>query len=204
MAVQLRADIGLSLDSVGLVFASYFGAAALLSIPFRHAAERIGLRASLRIGLAIYAAALARDGRAGVVDASDVRPCGTGGCRHRGDAHRVECADRLALRTVPSGPGLRSQTRLDPGCVRDRRAVGARACADCRLALGVRDRGRDGVGRRGDGAAVESAAGPRRDAGTAEPVAGAVDRGGSEFRARRGSGGARLAPTASARRWRRG
>ena len=59
MAVQLRADIGLSLDSLGLVFASYFGAAALLSIPFRHASERIGLRASLRIGLLIYAAALA-------------------------------------------------------------------------------------------------------------------------------------------------
>jgi MFS family permease len=58
MAVQLRADIGLSLDSLGLVFASYFGAAALLSIPFRHASERIGLRASLRIGLTIYAAAL--------------------------------------------------------------------------------------------------------------------------------------------------
>jgi MFS family permease len=59
MAVQLRADIGLSLDSLGLVFASYFGAATLLSIPFRHASERIGLRASLRIGLVIYAAALA-------------------------------------------------------------------------------------------------------------------------------------------------
>lgn len=59
MAVQLRADIGLPLDSLGLVFASYFGAAALLSIPFRHASERIGLRASLRIGLSTYAAALA-------------------------------------------------------------------------------------------------------------------------------------------------
>ena len=59
MAVQLRADIGLSLDSLGLVFASYFGAAALFSIPFRHASERVGLRASLRIGLGIYAAALA-------------------------------------------------------------------------------------------------------------------------------------------------
>ena len=33
LAVQLRADIGLSLASLGLVFASYFGAAALLSIP---------------------------------------------------------------------------------------------------------------------------------------------------------------------------
>lgn len=58
LAVQLRADFGLSLDSVGLVFASYFGAAALLSIPFRHASERVGLQASLRIGLVIYAAAL--------------------------------------------------------------------------------------------------------------------------------------------------
>ena len=58
LAVQLRADIGLSLDSLGLVFASYFGAAALLSIPFRHASERIGLRASLRIGMVVYAAAL--------------------------------------------------------------------------------------------------------------------------------------------------
>jgi len=58
LAVQLRADIGLSLDSLGLVFASYFGAAALLSIPFRHGSERIGLRASLRIGMVVYAAAL--------------------------------------------------------------------------------------------------------------------------------------------------
>lgn len=58
LAVQLRADFGLSLDSLGLVFASYFGAAALLSIPFRHASERIGLRTSLRIGLVTYAAAL--------------------------------------------------------------------------------------------------------------------------------------------------
>ena len=59
MAVQLRTDIGLSLDSLGLVFASYFGAASVFSIPFRHASERIGLRASLRIGLVTYAAALA-------------------------------------------------------------------------------------------------------------------------------------------------
>ena len=59
MAVQLRTDIGLSLDSLGLVFASYFGAASVFSIPFRHASERIGLRASLRIGLVMYAAALA-------------------------------------------------------------------------------------------------------------------------------------------------
>jgi MFS family permease len=58
LAVQLRADIGLSLDSLGLVFASYFGAAALLSIPFRHASERVGLGTSLRIGLAVYALAL--------------------------------------------------------------------------------------------------------------------------------------------------
>ncbi len=58
LAVQLRADIGLSLASLGLVFASYFGAAALLSIPFRNASERIGLRTSLRIGMVLYAAAL--------------------------------------------------------------------------------------------------------------------------------------------------
>jgi MFS family permease len=58
LAVQLRADIGLSLDSLGLVFGSYFGAAALLSIPFRNASERFGLRASLRIGMVVYAVAL--------------------------------------------------------------------------------------------------------------------------------------------------
>jgi MFS family permease len=58
MAVQLRADIGLSLDALGLVFASYFATAALLSIPFRNASERFGLTAILRIGMAVYAVAL--------------------------------------------------------------------------------------------------------------------------------------------------
>jgi MFS family permease len=58
LAIQLRADIGLSLDSIGLVFGSYFGAAALLSIPFRNASERFGLRASLRIGMVVYSVAL--------------------------------------------------------------------------------------------------------------------------------------------------
>jgi hypothetical protein len=42
LAVQLREGIGLSLDSLGLVYASYFVAAALFSAPLGHVAERAG------------------------------------------------------------------------------------------------------------------------------------------------------------------
>lgn len=57
LAVQLRDDIGLSVDSLGLVYASYFTAAALLSTPLAHVAERTGPEWSLRIGSVIYIAA---------------------------------------------------------------------------------------------------------------------------------------------------
>jgi MFS family permease len=57
LAVQLRDDIGLSLDSLGLVYASYFTAAALLSAALAHVSERTGPEWSLRIGSAIYVAA---------------------------------------------------------------------------------------------------------------------------------------------------
>ena len=83
MAVQLRTDIGLSLDSLGLVFASYFGAASVFSIPFRHASERIGLRASLRIGLVTYAAALAA---MAVLASSTVEMCAFAGMAGIGTA----------------------------------------------------------------------------------------------------------------------
>ena len=83
MAVQLRTDIGLSLDSLGLVFASYFGAASVFSIPFRHASERIGLRASLRIGLVTYAAALAA---MAVLASSTVEMCAFAGVAGIGTA----------------------------------------------------------------------------------------------------------------------
>ena len=54
LAVQLRDDIGLSVDSLGLVYASYFTAAALLSAPLSHVSERAGPEWSLRIGTAVY------------------------------------------------------------------------------------------------------------------------------------------------------
>lgn len=54
LAVQLRDDIGLSIDSLGLVYASYFTAAALLSAPLSHISERAGPEWSLRIGTAVY------------------------------------------------------------------------------------------------------------------------------------------------------
>lgn len=104
MAVQLRADIGLSLDSLGLVFASYFGAAALLSIPFRHASERIGLRASLRIGLAIYAVALI--GMA-VLASSTVEMCVLAGLAGVGTAvTRTASSVLIAWHSEPSRQGL--------------------------------------------------------------------------------------------------
>jgi MFS family permease len=54
LAVQLRDDIGLSIDSLGLVYASYFTAAALLSAPLSRISERAGPEWSLRIGTAVY------------------------------------------------------------------------------------------------------------------------------------------------------
>jgi MFS family permease len=54
LAVQLRAEIGLSLDSLGLVYASYFAAAALLSAILARVADRTGPEWSLRIGGVVY------------------------------------------------------------------------------------------------------------------------------------------------------
>ncbi len=54
LAVQLLDDIGLSIDSLGLVYASYFTAAALLSAPLSHVSERTGPEWSLRIGTGVY------------------------------------------------------------------------------------------------------------------------------------------------------
>ena len=56
LAVQLRDDIGLSVDSLGLVYASYFTAAALLSAPLARVSERTSPEWSLRIGTVIYIA----------------------------------------------------------------------------------------------------------------------------------------------------
>ena len=56
LAVQLRDDIGLSLDSLGLVYASYFTAAALLSAVLARVSERTGPEWALRIGCVIYIA----------------------------------------------------------------------------------------------------------------------------------------------------
>lgn len=104
MAVQLRADIGLSLESIGLVFASYFAAAALLSIPFRHASERIGLRASLRIGLVIYAAALL--GMA-VTASSTVEMCAFAGLAGIGTAlTRTASSVLVTLHSEPERQGI--------------------------------------------------------------------------------------------------
>jgi MFS family permease len=57
LAVQLRDDIGLSIDSLGLVYASYFAAAALLSAPLSRLSERAGPEWSLRIGTGVYTVA---------------------------------------------------------------------------------------------------------------------------------------------------
>jgi MFS family permease len=54
LAVQLRDDIGLSLDSLGLVYATYFAFAALLSTPLSRVSERAGPEWASRIGTAIY------------------------------------------------------------------------------------------------------------------------------------------------------
>ncbi|HSL10007.1 MAG TPA: MFS transporter [Actinomycetota bacterium] len=57
LAVQLRQEIGLSLDSLGLVYASYFASAALFSAPLGHLSERVGPERTLRAGVAVYVVA---------------------------------------------------------------------------------------------------------------------------------------------------
>ncbi len=54
LAIQLRDDIGLGVDSLGLVYASYFAAAALLSAPLSRVSERVPTEWALRIGTGIY------------------------------------------------------------------------------------------------------------------------------------------------------
>lgn len=50
LAVQLNRDIGLDAGALGLVYASYFAAAALLSAPLRRLSERTGPESALRVG----------------------------------------------------------------------------------------------------------------------------------------------------------
>jgi predicted MFS family arabinose efflux permease len=59
MAVQLRSDIGLQLDDLGLVSAAYFGMAALLSAPLGRVAERTGPEMALRVGTLMCVLSLA-------------------------------------------------------------------------------------------------------------------------------------------------
>jgi MFS family permease len=54
LAVQLRNDIGLSVDLLGIVYASYFAAAALLSAPLARVSERTGPEKALRAGTLVY------------------------------------------------------------------------------------------------------------------------------------------------------
>lgn len=56
LAVQLRNDIGLSVDLLGLVYASYFTAAALFSAPLARVSDRTGPEWALRIGTGVYIA----------------------------------------------------------------------------------------------------------------------------------------------------
>jgi MFS family permease len=53
-AIQLRDDIGLGVDSLGLVYASYFAAAALLSAPLSRVSDQMATEWALRIGAGIY------------------------------------------------------------------------------------------------------------------------------------------------------
>ena len=58
LAVQLRPDLDLNPGSLGLVYAAYFAAAALLSAPLGRLSERTGPEPALRIGTAVYVVAL--------------------------------------------------------------------------------------------------------------------------------------------------
>jgi MFS family permease len=57
LAVQLREDIGLQISSLGLIYTSYFVAAAFLSAPLGRWSERAGPELALRLGTATYAVA---------------------------------------------------------------------------------------------------------------------------------------------------
>lgn len=58
LAVQIRAELGLSVSVIGLFTAAYFASAAVLSTPAGRLGERIGARAGLRSAAALAALAL--------------------------------------------------------------------------------------------------------------------------------------------------
>ena len=58
MALQIQAEIGMEVQTLGYVFASYFATAALLSASMGRLSERSGPALSLRIGTLLYAVAL--------------------------------------------------------------------------------------------------------------------------------------------------
>jgi len=58
LAVQLRQQLGLRVDSLGVVYASYFVAAASLSAPMGRWAEGVGPELALRTGTLLYVSAL--------------------------------------------------------------------------------------------------------------------------------------------------
>lgn len=57
LAIQLHREIDLGVSSLGVVYASYFIAAAIFSAPMGSWAERRGPERSLRLGLLVYVAA---------------------------------------------------------------------------------------------------------------------------------------------------
>ena len=112
-------------DSLGLVYASYFAAAALLSGPLwpRPNGSGYGVGAADRDG--VYVAALL--GIATMARSSTACRCSRSRDGRSGDgahAHRVERPGRRQRRAGTTGRGVRAETLLDPDRDAARRPVG--------------------------------------------------------------------------------
>ena len=141
LAVQLRNDIGLSVDLLGLVYASYFTAAALFSAPLSHVSDRTGPEWALRIGTVVYIVSflgLATLATSPVILSAFIALAGLGTALTR------TASSVLIARNVnpeASRPGLRPQALIDPYRDATCGPVGAGDRTDCGVALGIR-RGR--------------------------------------------------------------
>ena len=149
--------------------------------------QRSGCTASLRIGLAIYAAALL--GMA-VTASSTVAMSAFAGVAGIGTAlTRTASSVLVTWHSEPAaGRRVRSQAQFD---LRSRRWSPGCRCPtrpDDRLALGVRDRGGAGADRGGDGPAIGWTVGARRETGQADLSRWQLTVVGDELRARRRRG----------------
>ncbi len=140
MAVQINADIGLRAADIGLVFATYFGAAALLSAPVSRVPDRIGVRRALQVGLAVYLVAFL--GMAGLAMSSLALAAGVAVAGFGTALTRTSSSMLVADSVEPGRQGISFGVKhcSVPVATLVRRPCGADRRSDRGVALGVRHR----------------------------------------------------------------